>query len=63
MGNRHDFMLSIVKVNLNVLNVSTKTHAAFLLIRSTARHAAHLQFDISAKAIEIRAVKTPKCIV
>jgi hypothetical protein len=31
--------------------------------RSTARHAIHLQFDISANAFEIRAVQSPKCIV
>jgi hypothetical protein len=32
-------------------------------VRSTARDAIHLQFDISADAREIRAVQSPKCIV
>jgi hypothetical protein len=32
-------------------------------IQSTARQAIHLQFDISANALEIRAVQSPKCIV
>jgi hypothetical protein len=30
---------------------------------STAHHAIHLQFDLSANALEIRAVQNPKCIV
>jgi hypothetical protein len=34
-----------------------------LSVRSTARYAIHLQFDISATALEIRAVRSPKCIV
>jgi hypothetical protein len=32
-------------------------------VRSTARHALHFQFDIIANALEIRLVKSPKCIV
>jgi hypothetical protein len=32
-------------------------------VRSTARHATHLQFDINANALEIRAVHSPNCIV
>jgi hypothetical protein len=32
-------------------------------VRSTARRVIHLQFDISANAVEIRAVQNPKCIV
>jgi hypothetical protein len=32
-------------------------------VRSTARSAIHWLFDISAKALEIWAVKSPKCIV
>jgi hypothetical protein len=35
----------------------------FLTVRSTARHAIHLQFDISANALEIKAVQSQKCIV
>jgi hypothetical protein len=31
-------------------------------MRTTARHAKHLQFDISAKALEIRAAQSPKCV-
>jgi hypothetical protein len=31
-------------------------------VRSTARHAIHVQFDISANAIIIRAVQSPKWI-
>jgi hypothetical protein len=31
-------------------------------VRSTARHAIHLQFDISSNVIEIRAVQSPKCM-
>jgi hypothetical protein len=34
-----------------------------LTVRSTARNAYHLQFDISANALEARAVKSPLCIV
>jgi hypothetical protein len=34
-----------------------------LIVRSTARHALHLQFDISANALDIRVVQSPKCIV
>jgi hypothetical protein len=30
-------------------------------VRLTARHAIHLQFDISANAIKVRAVQSPKC--
>jgi hypothetical protein len=33
------------------------------IVQSTARHAIHLQFFISANALEIRAVQSPKCIV
>jgi phosphate uptake regulator len=33
------------------------------IVRSTARHAIHLQLDISAYALELRAVQTQKCIV
>jgi hypothetical protein len=32
-------------------------------VRSTVRHTIQLQFDISANALEIRALQTPKCIV
>jgi hypothetical protein len=32
-------------------------------VRSTARHAIHLQFDISANALKIKAVHSLKCIV
>jgi hypothetical protein len=32
-------------------------------VRSTARHAIHLQFDISANSLEIRAVQIIKCLV
>jgi hypothetical protein len=32
-------------------------------LRSSARHAMHLQFDINVNAIEIRAVQSPKFIV
>jgi hypothetical protein len=32
-------------------------------VRSTARHAIHLQFDISTNTLVIRAVQSPKCIV
>jgi hypothetical protein len=32
-------------------------------VRSTARHAIHLQFDICANTLEIRAVQSPECIV
>jgi hypothetical protein len=32
-----------------------------IYVRSTARHAIHLQFDISANALGIRAVQSPKC--
>jgi hypothetical protein len=32
-------------------------------VRSTARHAIHLQFDISTNAFEIRAVQSPECMV
>jgi hypothetical protein len=35
----------------------------FAYVRSTARHTLHLQFNVSAKALEIRAVQNPKCIV
>jgi hypothetical protein len=35
----------------------------FLIVRSTARHAITLQLDISANALEIRVVQSPKCIV
>jgi hypothetical protein len=31
-------------------------------IRSTARHAIHMQFDIITNVLEIRAVQSPKCI-
>jgi hypothetical protein len=34
-----------------------------LTVRSTASHAIHLQFDISANALDINAVLSPKCIV
>jgi hypothetical protein len=33
------------------------------VVRSTARHAIHLQIDISTKALEIRSVQGLKCIV
>jgi hypothetical protein len=32
-------------------------------VRSAAHYAIHLQFDISANALVIRAVHSPKCIV
>jgi hypothetical protein len=32
-------------------------------VRSTAGHAIHMQFDISANTLEIRAKQGPKCIV
>jgi hypothetical protein len=32
-------------------------------VRSTTPHAIHLQLDISANILEIRAVQSPKCIV
>jgi hypothetical protein len=32
-------------------------------IQTTARHAIHLQFDINANALEIRAAQSPKCII
>jgi hypothetical protein len=35
----------------------------FAVVRSKARHALHLQFDIIAYVIEIRAVQTPKCLM
>jgi hypothetical protein len=35
----------------------------WIQVRSTARHAIHLRFGISANALEIRAVQSPKCIV
>jgi hypothetical protein len=31
-----------------------------VLVHSTARHAIHSQFDISANTVEIRAVQSPK---
>jgi hypothetical protein len=33
------------------------------MVRSTARHAIHLQLDISAKAFEIRALRSPESMV
>jgi hypothetical protein len=35
----------------------------YIDVRSTARHAIHLQLDISSNALEIRAVQSLKCIV
>jgi hypothetical protein len=35
----------------------------FVYVRSTAHHAIRLQFYISANALKIRAVQSPKCIV
>jgi hypothetical protein len=32
-------------------------------VRLTAQRTIHLQFDVSANALEIRAVQSPKCIV
>jgi hypothetical protein len=40
--------------------ISIPTYA---IVRSTARHAIHLQIDISANSLGIRAVQIPKCIV
>jgi hypothetical protein len=31
-------------------------------VRSTVRHAIHMHFDISANALEIRVVQSPKCV-
>jgi hypothetical protein len=31
-------------------------------VRSTSRYAIHLQFNISANALEIRALQSPKCV-
>jgi hypothetical protein len=39
------------------------TYTKFRAVRSTARHAVHLQFDISANAFEIRALQSLKCII
>jgi hypothetical protein len=36
---------------------------ALFYVRSTVRHAIHLQFDIRANALEITAIQSPKCIV
>jgi hypothetical protein len=33
------------------------------IVRSKVRHAIHLQFNISANALEMRAVQNPNCIV
>jgi hypothetical protein len=33
----------------------------FCYVRSTARHAIHFQFDVSANVLEIRAVQSPIC--
>jgi hypothetical protein len=33
------------------------------VVRPTARHAIHLPFDISANALEIRAVQSLKCLM
>jgi hypothetical protein len=51
--------------NLVLLDIIYRYNFIFvwLMVQSTARHAIHLQFDISATAFEIRAVKSAKCIV
>jgi hypothetical protein len=36
---------------------------AGVYVRSTARHAIHLQLDISANAVGIRVLQSPKSIV
>jgi hypothetical protein len=47
----------------NKTNFRLSTFFVCAQVRSTACHAILLQFDISANALEIRAVQSPKCIV
>jgi hypothetical protein len=46
------------------LNIQFRfSHKMALTVRPTAHPAIHLQLDISAKALKIRVVQNPKCIV
>jgi hypothetical protein len=45
--------------NLSKCSPSHSLHSKGV-VRSTRRHTIHLQFDISANGLEIRAVQTPK---
>jgi hypothetical protein len=46
-----------------IFNSSTSFAIETFIVRSTARHAIHLQFDIRSNSFRIRAVQNPKCIV
>jgi hypothetical protein len=54
---------TLLKLILSPTSVNTKFMFVNNTVRSIARHAIHLQFDISANAFEIRAVQSPECIV
>jgi hypothetical protein len=47
----------------NETSLSVSRQCRFKLVRSTARYAIHLQFDISANGLEISVVQRPKCHV
>jgi hypothetical protein len=55
-----------VFIVLSIEDNSGINHSDFehvLIVWSTVRHAIHLQFNISANALDIRSVQSPKCIV
>jgi hypothetical protein len=54
----HEQLLSII-----YYIIKKKMGYSLYNVRSTARHAKHLQLNISANALEIRAIQRTKCIV
>jgi hypothetical protein len=48
---------------LPLLRLRRLIEQLFRRVRAPARHATHLQFDISATAFEIKATQSPKSIV
>jgi hypothetical protein len=54
-------LVKLTQVRTTIWQVSP--NCKHLTVQSTARHAIHLQFDIIANALEIRAVQSPKCVV
>jgi hypothetical protein len=54
---------AIIKYSVDLPSSSENRRKCIMYVRSTAHHAIHFQFGISANAFGINAVRSPNCIV
>jgi hypothetical protein len=54
--------MTVCHNGINEYKKSEKQHSK-LSVQTTARHAIHLQYDISTNALDIRTLQSPNCLV